>query len=120
MREKKGARQPYGSSFAASVDALLNPQANGFEIRIREAMTTKKRIFIAYKGDVSCREIEPLQLEEGKEGLLVKAMDHTKRDNRSFYVTKISRMEGNPWQPMAEATTTITTTRQQGMMFSLY
>jgi hypothetical protein len=102
MRGKKGARQADSTAFSSvptTTTAALDQQATAeFERKIREVIATKKHIFISYKGDNLCRHIEPHAVEEGKEGLLVRAMDHTRNGERSFYIAKISRMEDSSWQ----------------------
>jgi hypothetical protein len=100
-REKKGARQPYSTAFAAapSTNTSVNWQAaSELERRIREIIMAKKHVFIAYKSDGLCCNIEPYGVEEGKEGHLVRVMDHTRNSKQSFYITKISYMEDASWQ----------------------
>jgi hypothetical protein len=77
-REKKGVRQPYSINFPAT-DAPTNQQAaNELERRICEIIAAKKCVFISFQSDGLCCDIEPYIVEEGKESLLVQAMDHTR------------------------------------------
>jgi hypothetical protein len=92
-REKKGARQPYSvADPSASQQVTIE-----FERKIREAIAIKKRIFISYKNDGICRDILPHDIDNGKEDLLIQAMDHTRNGERLFYIAKIACMEDNSW-----------------------
>jgi hypothetical protein len=99
-RNKKGARQLFTvSPTSAPVNVPGESQlALENERKMRAAIATKGRVFISYKGDSLCRNISPHSIEGSKEGLLVRAMDHTKNGERSFYVAKITRIEDTPWE----------------------
>jgi hypothetical protein len=103
VRGKVAARQPYGVNFGATSSTEAPMQATDtLETRIREIIAAKKHVFISYKGDKMCRNIQPHAIEEGREGLLVRAMDHTRNGERSFYIAKITRIEDVAWQVTTE------------------
>jgi hypothetical protein len=99
-RNKKGTRQLFavGLTSTPANTSGESQLALENERKMRAVIASKGRVFISYRGSSLCRNISPHSIEGGKKGLLVRAMDHTKNGERSFYVAKITRIEDSLWE----------------------
>lgn len=124
-RAKLGARQPPPPTTAAPPSSgEPNVIPEGIKERLEAAIDAKKDVFISYKKGTHGsppRKVTPNAFRLGKEGLLVETYCHTAKENRSFYVHLIARIEDHDWEqrednvapPQAPPPPTVISTRPE-------